>query len=268
MITGSNCDCLICRLEKSLIAELGDDRMSQEYRSLTASSATLASFRTALDLIHELHTPEDPGQSSSGDSLLLGLLRLDLTPTAQSIWQQLLLLAFIPTIHRTASQIAGTFASLARDDISQHVVVAFLEFLRSTELHTRSSHIAFTIARKLRRNAFRWAIHESRGSIPDESAGDQASHVNDAGAREPLHAEIVLRQFLDNCQQTGSLSAEERDLLFQFKIEGVSCLELARRDSHSAVAIQHRIQRLLDRLRRVAQRTGPRSSEQLELFPR
>jgi hypothetical protein len=45
-------------------------------------------------------------------------------------------------------------------------------------------------------------------------------------------------------------------------------LELARRDSHSAVAIQHRIQRLLDRLRRVAQRTGPRSSEQLELFPR
>jgi DNA-directed RNA polymerase specialized sigma24 family protein len=255
-------------LEKSLIAELSDDRTNEEYRSLAASSETLASFRTALDLIGELHAPDDLGHNSAGDSLLLGLLRLDLTPTAHSIWQQLLLLAFIPTIHRTASQIAATFASLARDDISQHVVAAFLEFLRSTELHTRHSHIAFTIARKLRRNAFRWAIHESRGALPDESGGDRATHVDDAAAREPLHAEIVLRQFLDNCQQTGWLSPEERDLLFQFKIEGVSCLELARRNTHSAVAIQHRIQRLLDRLRRVAQRTPQGGSEQLELFPR
>ena len=83
---------------------------------------------------------------------------------------------------------------------------------------------------------------------------------------EDSHADILLQQFLDDCQRRGWLSAEERELLTQFKLEGVSGPELARHSGHSAVAIRHRIQRLLDRLRRIAQTSSNGTPEQLNLF--
>jgi DNA-directed RNA polymerase specialized sigma24 family protein len=264
---GSNCDCLICRLEKRLIAEVRDTEVREEYRSRTASSQALSAFTTFLDLIKHLHASNTPDHSGSVDALLLELLRENSTTDLPSLWQRLLLLAFIPTIHRTTSQITAMFPSLTRDDTSQHILSVFLEFLHSAELQTRRSHIAFTIARRLRRSAFRWAIHESRSVMPEEMEGHRTPYAEDVAAETPLHAEILLQQFLDTCQKTGWLSAEERHLLVQFKIEGASCQELARRNGHSAVAIQHRIQRLLNRLRRHAQKTWRSLPEQLELFP-
>ena len=83
---------------------------------------------------------------------------------------------------------------------------------------------------------------------------------------EDSHADILLQQFLDDCERRGWLSSEERELLTQFKLEGVSCPELARRSGHSVVAIRHRIQRLLDRLRRIAQTSSNGTPEQLNLF--
>jgi hypothetical protein len=76
----------------------------------------------------------------------------------------------------------------------------------------------------------------------------------------------LLGQFLDNCQRKGWLSTEERQLLIEFKLEGISGPELARRNGHSVVAIRHRIQRLLDRLRRIAQSSGNGMPQQLNLF--
>jgi DNA-directed RNA polymerase specialized sigma24 family protein len=268
MMTGSTCDCLVCQLEKSLIAELGDERAGEEYRLLTASSTILSRFANSLELIGQLHTPGTSNHGPSGDLILLELLRSSRESGVHSIWQQMLLLVFIPTIHRTTSQIAATFPSLARDDISQHALATLLEFLRSRELHTRHSHIAFTIARKVRRLAYRWAIHESRAAASDDGDQSPMVYAADVGAPDSLHAEIFLHQFLDHCQRTGWLSSEERDLLIEFKVEGISCRELASRNGHSAVAIQHRIQRSLDRLRRLAKSPPEPLPEQLELFPR
>jgi hypothetical protein len=269
MITGSNCDCLVCRLEKSLVAELGEGPTSKEYGLLAPQGSSLSRFPNTLDLVRELHTPEDRKDSSSSDALLSELIRRNSTTPLPSVWQRLLLLVFIPTIHRTTSQITAMFPTLARDDTSQHVVTVFLEFLDSTELQTRNSHVAFTISRKLRRQAFRWAIHESRGAAPEEMEGDRIVYVEEAVAEEPLYAEVLLQQFLDNCERMGWLSVEERNLLVRFKIEGVTCEELTGRYGHAAVAMQHRIGRLLDRLRRLAHRTRwERAPEQLELFPR
>ena len=87
-------------------------------------------------------------------------------------------------------------------------------------------------------------------------------------AEEPFYAEVFLRQFLDNCQKTGWLSLEERNLLVRFKIEGASSPELAGRNGHSPVAVRRRIQRLVGRLRRLAKTARwQRAPEQLELFP-
>jgi len=167
--------------------------------------------------------------------------------------QRLLLLVFIPTIHRTTSQITTTFPLLTRDDTARHLFSVFLEFLHSNELRSRHSHLGFIIARQIRRSAFRWAIRESRTSLRNRTGGTPTTIRETDASHEDSHADILLQQFLGDCQRRGWLSSEERELLTQFKLEGISGPELSRQGGHSVVAIRHRIQRLLDRLRRIAQ---------------
>jgi DNA-directed RNA polymerase specialized sigma24 family protein len=266
MMTASYCDCLICRLEASFIAELSDDRSREEFRSFAVLSPILAAFPTALELIGKLHDHDNHQQNPSSDEVLLDLLRRGSDTLFHPMWQRLLLLVFIPTIHRTTSQIAATFPSLTRDDTAQHLFAVLLEFLHSKELRSRHSHLGFTIARKIRRSAFRWAIRESHRSLRDETDGTPTAILEIDVSDEDPHADILLQQFLGDCQRRGWLSSEERDLLTQFKLEGISCPELARRGGHSAVAIRHRIQRLLERLRRIAQTSGNGTPEQLSLL--
>ena len=128
MITGSICDCLVCRLEASLIAELGEEGVSSECTLLAASSSALSCFPSPLDLVRKLHTHEDGKHNSTADALLSELLKQSASAAFRSVCQRLLLLVFIPTIHRTASHVRAAFPSIARDDASQHVVCAFLEF--------------------------------------------------------------------------------------------------------------------------------------------
>jgi hypothetical protein len=267
MMTGSNCDCLICKLEISLMAELADNQNGEAFRLFTASSLVLSGFPTALKLIQHLHHHENENPSPSSDEVLLALLRFGPDPPFHAMRQRLFLLVFIPTFHRTTSHIITSFPSLTRDDTAQHVITAFLEFLHSDELRSHRSHLAFTIARMMRRRAFRWAIYESRRSLPGETdltpTARREAHVGEERSR----SDIWLRQFFDNCQRRGWLSHEERELVTKFKLEGISGPELARRNGHSEVAIRHRVQRILDRLRRIAQKSNSAMPKQLDLFP-
>jgi DNA-directed RNA polymerase specialized sigma24 family protein len=268
MMTASLCDCLVCQLESRLIAEFSDDQRNQEFRRFAAPSPTLSSFPTAFELIRSLHDYDDNhNQNPSSDEVLMDLVRRDIDMVYRPMWQDLLLLVFIPTVHRTTSQITSTFALLTRDDTAQHIFACLLEFLRSDELRARRSHLAFIVARKIRRSAFRWAIRESHRSLRDETLLTEITPARAEVGEEFSRSNGLLRQFLDSCQRRGWLSAEERELLTQFKLEGVSGKELARRNGHSAVAIRHRIQRVLARLRRVARTSPEGKPEQLHLFP-
>src|ERR1700729_3227114 len=253
MMTASYCDCLICRLEATFIAELSDDRSREEFRFFAVSSPILAAFPSPSELIQKLRDHDNHDQNSSSDEILRDLLGRGGDTLFQPMWQRLLLLVFVPTVHRTTSQVTATFPSLTRDDTAQHLFAVLLEFLHTKELRSRHSHLGFTIARKIRRSAFRWAIRESHRSLRDETDGTPTAILEIDVSDEDPHADILLQQFLGDCQRRGWLSSEERDLLTQFKLEGISCPELARRGGHSAVAIRHRIQRLLERLRRIAQ---------------
>jgi DNA-directed RNA polymerase specialized sigma24 family protein len=266
MMTASYCDCLICRLEASFIAELSDRRSDEEFRLFAVSSPILSAFPSAFELVRKLQDPDNHEQNPSSDDVLLDLLGRGRDSPFQPMWQRLLLLVFIPTVHRTTSQIIGTFPPLTRDDTAQHLFAVLLEFLHSNELRSRRSHLGFTIARKLRRSAFRWANREAHRSLWDETNGTSATVLETDASGDDSHASIALGQFLDNCQRRGWLSTEERELLIEFKLEGVSCPELARRNGHSVVAIRHRIQRLLDRLRRIAQISDNGTAQQLNLF--
>jgi len=268
MLAGSNCGCLICRLEASLIAELNEDRSQQEFRLFTADNQTLAAFPTALALVQNLHRHPDNDQNSLSDRILLELLGPSSDAPLGPMRHNLLLLAFIPTMHRTATQVTTTFPAIARDDAAQHLFTILLEFLPSRELQSRRSHLAFTIARKIRRSAFRWAIRESRTSLRNEMYGTATGVLESDLSAEDSRSKMLLQHFLDDCQRRGWLSSEERVLLTQFKLEGISGPELARRSGHSGVAIRHRVQRILDRLRRVARNPREREPEQLKLFSR
>jgi DNA-directed RNA polymerase specialized sigma24 family protein len=253
-------------LEASLFVELSYGQAREHFRLLTASSQTLSTFSTAVALVEHLHKGHQ--QNSPSDPILLELVARTADPAFGPIAQTLLLLVFVPTIHRTNNQIVATFPSVARDDTAQSVFAALLEFLRSKELQSRRSHIAFAIARKIRRSAFRWAIRESRKSFRNDADETQATSFKDKIGVEDSHSYILLEQFLDRCQQNGWISSEERELLIQFKLERISGSELARRTGISVVAIRHRIQRVLGRLRRIARQQGLAQPEQLELFPR
>jgi DNA-directed RNA polymerase specialized sigma24 family protein len=258
MMTKSRCDCLVCRLEANLIAELSDDGNREQFRSFSLSSPVLSAFCDPPDLIRKLH--DFNNHAANSDHILLELLRQNSDAFLRPLLQKLLLLVFIPTVHRTTSQVSATFPSLTREDIAQHLFIVLLEILDSSEMAARHSHLAFTISRKMRRSAFRWAIRESRGCREDET-----------GSARPLAIELetndeVLQEFLDSCQQRGWLSIEERRLLTQFKLEGVSGPELSLRSGHSAVAVRHRVQRIVSRLRRIARAPVQGGSEQLNLF--
>jgi DNA-directed RNA polymerase specialized sigma24 family protein len=249
-----------------LIAELADDRSVETFRQFAASRPALSGFPTALELIQHLHRPENQNPTPSSDEVFVELLRSGIDACFYPMWQRLFLLVFVPTIHRTTTQITMSFSSLARDDIAQHLVAVLLEALCSDELRSRHTHLAFVIARMIRRRAYQWAIRESRRSLSAETDGTTTAYPESHPDEENSRSSFLLAQFLDNCQRRGWLSPEERELLTQCKLEGISCPELARRNGHTAVAIQHRIQRLVEKLRRIAQKSEIGTPEQMDLF--
>jgi DNA-directed RNA polymerase specialized sigma24 family protein len=265
MMTGNDCDCLICRLEENLLDELSREKGLEEYRLWAASSQVLAAFPTASELIGHLHR-QSADQNSSIDEIIVELVRTGVKEPPSPIWQSLLLLAFVPTIHRTTTQISMAFPSLAREDTAQHLFGALLEFLHCPELRSRRSHLAFAVARKMRRSAFRWAIRESHLDLPKDLKGSQNASRGSLESDEQYHSWVLLTQFLDDCERAGWLSAQERQLLTEFKLEGVTGTELALRSGRSAPAIHHRIQRLLERLRRIARKSCDGTADQLDLF--
>jgi len=264
MMAGSDCDCLICRLETSLIDELNNKMGWEGYRLWAASSEILAAFPTASELIAHLHQ-QGEDRNFSVDAIIAELIRTGRNGRLDPIGQSLLLLVFVPTIHRTTTQISAAFPLLGREDTAQHLFAALLQFLDSDELRLRRSHLAFAVARKMRRSAFRWAIRQSRLDLSNDS--DSAPTVygeTKDGGESP--AGVSLAAFLDSCQRRGWLTEEERLLLSQRKLEGVTSAELARRSRQSVGAVEQRIHRLLEKLRRIARKSADATPQQLDLF--
>jgi hypothetical protein len=263
MIAGSSCECLICRLEKDLVAKLGEERTCADYRALVAPETDLSSFSSPAVLVEELHRRRENGHNPKADLLLSQILKENSRADPHPIWQHLLIVAFIPTIHRTTTQVAFAFSSLPRDDVAQHVLTLFLENLASHDLKARDSHIAFTVARALRRKAFRWAIQQSRSPSGDELNGD-AHDAHSTPLGNAFGPPFLLNEFLDACERARLVSPEERRLIHILKIEGISCAELARHNGHTTIATKRRIQRVIERLRTIA--ASKALPKQLELF--
>jgi DNA-directed RNA polymerase specialized sigma24 family protein len=165
----------------------------------------------------------------------------------------------MPAVHRTTTQIATGFPSLTRDDIAQHLVTSLWEILHSQTLETQKSHFAFTIIRAMRRSAFRWAMREADFTAAAHIQGTALNELP-ADAGDNFEVRIALNEFLMRCLSCGVLNPLEYELLVLFKIQGVSSETLAARQRLSDVAFRHRVQRVIEKLRRAAR--GPVSSQQ------
>jgi hypothetical protein len=145
--------------------------------------------------------------------------------------------------------------------VAQHLVAALLESFGSAEFVGRDSHVAFAVARLLRRNAFAWAERESRSALYGFGASESLERTPDGHGPQPIERAALLRHFLDRCRQRGVLAGEDLELLVQFKLGELP-------DADCSNASRQRMKRLLAKLRLAARRPRrPRFDDrQLRLF--
>jgi hypothetical protein len=258
------CRCTICELEKALLDELRQEQNVQSYRQLASQSSILSTFPTTQKLLDSLGgLAQRDRQIHLCDQVIGELLRMG-TSCKRSIARQLILLILTPAMHKTARKIATGFRSLASEEVAQHVVTTLLEIIESKALLTQQSHFAFRITRLMRRRSFCWALRESKKT----GSGDLGILAIEAGFSSKVNLEsvVILRKFLGECLQNGWLTPGELELLMLFKVEGVGAEVLAMRTGISEIAFRHRMQRLVERLRRIAKRPSPIAVESEQRF--
>ncbi len=244
MTSGPTCRCLLCRVEKQLCAELASS--IPVYDMLRSCSPNgLRAFTSPFHLLSHLKATQ---AGPSSDDLFRDLLLA--RHIAPRYVETLLIVAFLPVLHGTVRRIAKQQVRLARADITQQALTAFLQVLRSEPLSQRQSHFAFAISRAVKRQLFEWAGQEGTAQrAPDEFQGSASPELLQDDTME-RHAS--LRHFLCRCIAKGALNEAELDLLIQIKLDGNTGEELAESNSTTPNAVRQRMKRLLAKLRRLA----------------
>lgn len=244
MPLGSSCDCPLCVVERQLLASIAI-RVTALLPELHALG--FKSPASILDMLREW--PAD----TQSDDVLRGLFRL--RTVDPDFVESLLVLAFVPMLHRTIRRVARYQPFLAEEDITQQALACLLQVLRSESMQSRKSHYAFAISRAAKRRIFEWGRHEGRKSR-GFGGGDETQPLLTTEDTFERHAE--LRHFLSRCLQRGDLTDGELDLLIQFKLEGTTCKTFLTLNGNSSNALRQRMKRLLAKLRRLAKGEGHR----------
>ena len=164
--------------------------------------------------------------------------------------ETLLIVAFVPVLHGTVRRIRKQQTRLARSDVVQQALSVFLEVLRSEIMRNRQSHLAFALARAVKRKLFEWAARE--GAVP-LATGIQAGPCCESwDDGEIIERNASLRHFLRRCFTHGLLNDSELNLLFQVKLDGNTGEEIALANAITANAVRQRMKRLLRKLRTIA----------------
>lgn len=236
------CRCTLCDIEAQLLSELA--RLdSGAVNDLFSAYPALLEHPAIGSLLSYLRTSP---ANAANDNLFRELFSLrEMNP---AVAESLLVLAFLPMLHRSVRLITRQQESLAEEDISQQVLFFFLQFLGSPEMQTRHSHFAFAIAREVKRHIFEWAKREStKAALLDHAEAGVFIELGDSFEQYEL-----LRHFLYRCLSSGKLADSELDLLIQFKLNGNTGEELAALNGSSSNAMRQRVKRLLAKLRRLA----------------
>lgn len=249
----STCRCLICNIEATLVRQLAEHDRQECYQQFAGSRSLLSVFPSASDLIAYLHSRRNAENGTSrAESVLCELLQAAVGDGDTAPLREMLVLAFIPTLHATSRWVAASYPSLPPEDIAQHAVASLLEVLHGSEFHGRSSYVAFSISRLLKRNTFSWAHRESRfqRSAANPELIFEAPSNHDSS--EPIERTAVLGHLLSRCEQRGWLTSQEMELLVQFKFEDAKDATPRGPGAVHSNASRQRVKRVVGKLRRIA----------------
>jgi hypothetical protein len=240
----TTCDCTLCKIEVRLFSDLSLAEATSFHELLTASPS-LHLYSSVSGLLSHLRT-------SNADAHSDELLREILAARASSpvFIESLLVLAFLPMLHRAIRRVAKQHPRLSQEDVTQQTLSILLQFLRSKELRTRQTHFAFAISRAVKRQMFEWAHREGgRNGETNHTAGEDLGAL---AVDDPFEQYALLRHFLHRCATKGLLTDAELDLLIQFKLDGGNENGTSPSAPYSSNAVRQRLKRLLAKLRRLA----------------
>jgi hypothetical protein len=259
VIPNQSCTCPICRVEQELVLTLNGRTSQRHFRKLAAGRRALTSFSSASDLIARLHDRHRNGeQPHSADQILRALIRARPSKADHNLWQSVLVLAFVPTLHKTYRDVCVKFPGLSPEEIAQQALAAFLEVAQSPGIACRKRYLSIALACGLRKTVFRWAIREAAKSGDPEPDDSAALELREPVADGHFESSVLLDEFLSRSCREGILSTSDYQLLVQMKLQGCQAKEVTELAGRiSASGIYQRLRRALLHLRGRALAKGP-----------
>ena len=255
----NNCGCVVCQVERSLLNSLSTQTARTHFQALARNHSILNHFDSPADVIVQLHEHErtEAVNHKAWNGILHALVDSLTDRTFEEIGQQLLLLAYMPAIHKVYREACQKFPGMCPEDIAQQAALCFLETARSPEMQILNGHLPAALSRRFRQSLFRWAFGELRQSLPLEEIAGNIPETRACNIEEG----VVLEQLLSKAQRMGILSASQCELVRKFHCEGFQPEELREsKDGPSAIALYRRIQRAVHRLRRIGVTGSSRAS--------
>jgi hypothetical protein len=251
MLKENNCCCVVCQVERSLLNSLSTQTARTHFQALARNYPILNHFDSPAEVIAQLHEHErvELVNHKAWNGILHALVESIADGSAEEIGQQLLLLAYMPAIHRAYVEVCQQFPTLAAEDVAQQAALVLLEAARSPAMRTQNGYVPIALARDFHKRLIRWAFGEIRQSVPSE----KVSRVHpEPESDENFEGAVLLEDFLSQWQRAGVLSQEECDLLRKFKCDGFYRHELGTgEDGPSGNALYFRAYRAINRLRRL-----------------
>jgi len=254
MLKENNCCCVVCQVERSLLNSLSTQTARTHFQALARTYPILNHFDSPADVIAQLHEHErvEYVNHKVWNGILHSLVDSIADGTAEEIGQQLLLLAYMPAIHRAYVEVCQQFPSLSADDVAQQAVLVLLEAARAPAMRNQNGYLPIALARDFHKRLIRWAFGEIRQSFPSEEVA--AVHP-EPESDENFEGAVLLEDFLPQWQRAGVLSQEDCELLRKFKWEGFEANELVGMNTGNTTnAVQMRLKRITKRLRDCDQR--------------
>ena len=253
----NNCQCGICQVERDLLDSLRSQATRIQFQALASKYPALKKFDSPADLFTQLRDDEplEIGTRADWNAILQALVNSIADGIAEETGQQLILLAFIPAIHRTYGEVCQLFPNLGAEDIAQQASLVFMEALRLPVVTNQNGYLPAALAKEFRRKLFRWAFSETRRSVP---SGEISSFHSEPAFDDGLEHAVVLDHLLSQAQRAGVLSEDECDLVRKFKCEGFSANELVSTNTGNTTnAVQMRLKRIFKKLRREVTASKP-----------
>ena len=238
-----SCSCLLCRIEEKLLRELDSPVSRENYEVLYSASRPLAAFPESKLLLAHLRAGR--GDASS-DQILSELLKW-CDVFHDRLVPNLFVLAFLPMLHAAVRQTTRRHPSLAWDDAAQQAILVFLEFLHSARFRRRISHLAFALARRVKRRTYAWAQQETASREPFALAVFPPAFEENSFERL-----VLLRHLLDRATARTVIDTADLQLLVQIKLDGEPGEHIYEELGLTPNAFRQRVKRLLAKLRRMA----------------